>query len=63
MAIRPKSVVSDTAIVVNSGTDLCAMLRPGFEEWRDGSPKLPVDLNDIDGRKEDFFFSLNVRRN
>jgi hypothetical protein len=38
----------DNIIPVADAADLCAMLRPGFEEWRAGAPALPPDLSDLD---------------
>ena len=59
--VRPQRVVAksvvdaDQAIAARDGADLCALLRPGFEEWRADAPKLPADLNDIDRRQTEFF--------
>jgi hypothetical protein len=59
--LRPETVTEDSmvkanvAVSVASGADLCAMLRPGFDEWKESAPKLPADLNDIDRRKVVFF--------
>ena len=55
LILLPRGVTADAPDTeVADAADLCAMLRPGFEEWRDATPRLPVDLNDVDGRKTGF---------